>query len=243
MKSLWKLSEIGFALLFIVLYVTGSSVLDEASGALGMDMVLTLPFIILLIGVMFGFVRSNGLSEYYGLNAPKASPARMLWYLPLIPVATVNLWFGISTNKGFIDGLVYFAAMIAVGIAEELIFRGFLFRAMARRKMRAAIVLSSVFFGTGHIVNLFNGSGMALVENLCQLCYAVSVGFLLAAVLVRSGSLLPCIATHSAFNALSLFANELMHERYQIPVAVALCVLSAAAAGWYLRDPLKSGEV
>lgn len=236
MKKLWEKSEIWFAVLFIIVYVIGNSVLMNASTAIGMEMLLTLPFNLALIAVMLAFIRKNGLSGYYGLCAPKATARRMLFYLPLAIIAMVNVWFGIVFNLPFTAGLVYFLAMIATGVAEELIFRGFLFKAMSRNNLRSAIVLTSVLFGMGHIVNLINGSGATLLENLCQLAYAVAIGFLLAAVLVRGGSLIPCIVTHAMFNALSVFANEPMHEKYQIPISVALCVISVAAGVWYLKD-------
>ena len=89
-----------------------------------------------------------------------------------------------------------------------MIFRGFLFKAMAKNNLRSAVIVSSVTFGIGHLVNLFNGSGMDLVNNLCQIIFAVAVGFLFVTIFYYSGSLLPCIITHSAINTLSTFANE-----------------------------------
>ena len=239
MKKLWEKSEILFAVLFIAIYVIGNSLLDQASTGIGIRMILTLPFDVLLIALLLAFIKRNGLNGYYGLCAPKTAARRMLFYIPLLLIATVNVWFGVVCNQPLIPGRVYFLAMIATGIVEELLFRGLLFRAMSRKSLRSAIVLTSLLFGLGHIVNLFNGSGMELLENLCQLAYAVSIGFLLAAVLVRGQSLLPCIATHAVFNALSLFANNPMQERYQIPVTVSLCVLSAAAGVYYLRSGQK----
>ena len=59
--------------------------------------------------------------------------------------------------------------MLCVGLLEELIFRGFLFKAMCRESIRWAVVVSSVTFGLGHILNLVNGSGMSLAENLVQI--------------------------------------------------------------------------
>ena len=235
MKKLWDRSELLFALLFIGVYVAGNSLLDEASRSLGTEMLLTLPYDALLIALLLSFIRKNGLSAYYGVCAPRASARQMLYYLPLLLIATVNIWFGVVFNLGFIPGLVYFLGMIGTGITEELLFRGLLFRAMARNRLRTAIIVTSVLFGLGHIVNLFNGSGMTLVENLCQLCYAVSIGFLLAGALVKGRSLLPCMAMHAMFNALSVFANDPLQEAYQIPISVALCILSLAAAAYYLR--------
>lgn len=235
MKRLWERSEIIFAVACIAVYVTVNSLLDEASRGLGIEMVLTLPFDLIFFGALLLFIRKNALGGYYALNAPKVPAGRMLYYAPLIIVCTVNIWFGIAFNKPPLEGAVYFLAMAATGIVEELLFRGLLFRAMARRNLRSAIVLTSVLFGMGHLVNLFNGSGMGLLENVCQVCYAVSVGFLFTSVLIRGGSLTTCMIAHAAFNALSLFGNEPVIDRYQIPVSMALCAISVAAGVYYLR--------
>lgn len=63
-------------------------------------------------------------------------------------------------------------------------------------------------FGIGHIINLFNGSGMDLGNNLCQIVFAIAVGFLFVTIFYRGGSLLPCIIVHAAINTLGTFAND-----------------------------------
>lgn len=235
MKKLWDRSEIWFSVLMIVIYVVGNSNLDRLSDALGIEMVLTLPFDILLFALFVAFIRKNGLSGYYGLCAPKATAREMLYYLPLLLISTVNVWFGYVMNKHPLEGLVYFLAMIATGLVEELLFRGFLFRAMSKNNLRFAVILTSLLFGLGHIVNLINGSGAGTLETVCQIFYAVSIGFLFAAVLLKSRSLIPCMVSHAMFNSLSLFANEPMHEKYLIPILISLCVLSVATAIYYLK--------
>lgn len=49
---------------------------------------------------------------------------------------------------------------------------------------------------------------MDLVGNLCQIVFAIAVGFLLVTIFYRGGSLLPCIIVHSAINTLGTFAND-----------------------------------
>ena len=49
---------------------------------------------------------------------------------------------------------------------------------------------------------------MEFVANLCQVVGAIAVGFLFVTIYYRGGSLLPCIITHSAIDAVSAFANE-----------------------------------
>lgn len=98
--------------------------------------------------------------------------------------------------------------MLCVGFLEEVIFRGLLFVAISKDNIKSAIVISSVTFGVGHLINLFNGSGMDLVNNLCQVCFAIAVGFLLVTIFYRGGSLVPCIVVHSAINTLGTFSNK-----------------------------------
>ena len=98
--------------------------------------------------------------------------------------------------------------MLLVGFLEEVIFRGLLFRALAKDNIKSAVIITSVTFGIGHIINLFNGSGMDIAENLSQIVFAVAVGFLLVTIFYRGGSLIPCILVHSAINTLGTFAND-----------------------------------
>ena len=97
---------------------------------------------------------------------------------------------------------------------------------MAKNNLKSAVIVSSVTFGIGHIINLFNGSGMDLANNLCQIIYAVAVGFLFVTIFYYSGSLLPCIITHSAINTLSTFSNEagLTMEKQMIHVLVMIVI-------------------
>ena len=90
--------------------------------------------------------------------------------------------------------------MLCVGFVEEVIFRGFLFKAIARDNETLAIIISSVTFGLGHLLNLVNGSGAELVEDLFQVTGAIVIGFLFVILFDRGGSLLPCIITHAVIN-------------------------------------------
>lgn len=98
--------------------------------------------------------------------------------------------------------------MLGVGFVEEILFRGFLFKALEKDNVKTAIIVSSVTFGLGHLVNLINSNGMDLVTNLCQVVGAIALGFLFVTIFYRGGSLLPCILTHAAIDVASCFANE-----------------------------------
>ena len=116
--------------------------------------------------------------------------------------------------------------MLCVGFPEEVIFRGLLFKAIASGNIRSAVIISSVTFSVGHIINLFNGD---LVGNLCQIAFAVAVGFLLVTIFYRGGSLLPCIIVHSAINTIGTFANDkaVTAEMHIIHLAILIVITVA----------------
>ena len=93
-------------------------------------------------------------------------------------------------------------------ITPEVIFRGLLFRAMEKDDLKKAIIVSSLTFGIGHIVNLFNGSGKDPASNVIQIVFAVLVGFVLVLIFYYGKSLVPCIIFHSANNALKVFETD-----------------------------------
>lgn len=123
-----------------------------------------------------------------------------------------------------------------------MIFRGFLFKAIAKENIKSAIIISSVTFGMGHLINLFNGSGMDLVSNLCQICFAVAVGFLFVTIFYRGGSLLPCIMAHSSINVLSTFANEAGFTRGKQIIHVLILIVLAAAYALILTKTLPKNQ-
>lgn len=208
MKKLYKKNELTFAIVWIVIYCVLQSLANPLNEKIGIEYSASAIFCILQFIILLTFIWKNDLLERYGLCKSSVPARRFLYYVPLIILATGNLWNGIAVDYSLSSTVCRVACMLCVGFIEEVIFRGFLFKAMAEKNVKTAIIISSVTFGIGHLVNLFNGSGMDLVNNLCQVCFAIMVGFLFVTIFYRGGSLLPCIITHSAINSLNTFVNE-----------------------------------
>ena len=231
LKKLYAKSEIWFAVSWIIAYVVLASAGDNISADLGIGKIVTLPILIAMSAILYFFVRKNGLAEKYGLCKPRIPAAKMLFYIPLLVLLTVNLWYGIVLNRSPLETVLYVLAMFCVGFLEELIFRGLLFQAMAKDGVKSAIIVSSVTFGIGHIVNLINGSGADLLSNLLQVVYAVAIGFAFVMIYCKTKSLVICIITHSVFNGLSAFANEaVITPQRQIISGVFLAVVAGGYA-------------
>jgi len=242
MKKLYEKSELWFALAWIIAYCVLASVGDNLSSSIGILKVVTLPILIALSVILYRFVKKNGLGEKYGLCKPQISASKMLYYIPLIVLLTANFWFGFRMNASSLETKLYILSMLCVGLLEEMIFRGFLFYAMAKNGVKSAIIVSSVTFGIGHIINLINGSGAELLPNLLQVIYAVAVGFAFVMIYYKTKSLLVCIATHSLFNAASAFSNETITNAQTI-ISAALIALIAAAYAVYIAVIVKEKEV
>ena len=208
MKKLYDKNELTFAIVWIVFYCVLQSLANPLNKIIGIEYSANAVFCILQTGILFTFIRKNNLQKRYGLCKSNVPAWRFLYYVPLLILASGNLWNGVALNYSLTETACRVACMLCVGFLEEVIFRGFLFAAIARNNIKSAVIISSVTFGVGHLINLFNGSGMDLVNNLCQICFAIAIGFLLVTIFYRGGSLLPCIIVHSAINTLGTFANK-----------------------------------
>ena len=243
MNKLYEKSQVLFAVLCIAVYVVGSSVTENLSAALGVEKLLTLPFHLVLSLLLWRWVRAKGLGAYYGLRSGRFPASRLLYYLPLVLIASSGLWGGIGLTLSPLESAIAFLTMLLVGFLEELLFRGFLFRAMEKDNLRAAVIVSSLTFGLGHIVNLLNGRAPG--ETLMQIAFAV--GFMLVLLFWKNGSLWPCVLFHSANNALNVFSSESSSGKLlgHLPleaVGNGLILLLAVGYALYLHKALPSPE-
>jgi hypothetical protein len=108
-------------------------------------------------------------------------------------------------------------------MCEEFFFRGFVFGALRNIPLRVgrvdggpwiAAVLTGILFGLAH-------TGSASSQYLVPLGF---LGFVLCLVRWRTGSLYPCMALHSANNALALGVNQLSWS--------VLAILGLIVASW-----------
>lgn len=233
MEKIYEKNELTFAIVWIVVYCALQSLANPLNKAIGVAYAASAAFCVLQTVVLFAFIRKNNLQKRYGFCKSPVPACRFLYYVPLLILASGNLWNGFAINYSPSEAALRVVCMLCVGFLEEVIFRGFLFAAIAKDNIKSAIVISSVTFGIGHIINLFNGSGMKLLNNLCQIVFAIAVGFLLVTIFYLGGSLLPCILVHSAINTLGTFANDtnlttkmqLLHLAVLIVIAVAYTLI------------------
>lgn len=237
LDRLYARGEAAFAVVWIVVYVVFMSAFDALSLEAGVAKCLTLPMQLVLIGVLCLWVRHAGLARRFGLRAPVTPAARMLFYVPLVVMLAYKFAFGVTMSYAPLETVLFVFSMFCVGFLEELIFRALLFRGMSKGNPTSAVIVSSLTFGLGHIVNLVNASGQDQFETAVQVVAAIIIGFVLVYVFMRSGSLWPCIVFHGLFNALSAFTDDaaiIAVTGSQLGEALLILGIIAVAGGAYL---------
>ncbi len=232
MTALYRKSRLAFALVWIVAYVVLASVADAVSVSVGVPKLITVFLLSVMSILAVIWSAKNKLLREFGLCRASGRASAYLFYVPLVLLTTVNLWNGVAANMPAAETVFYVSSMLLVGFLEEVIFRGFLFRALAPDGIKSAFAISSVTFGIGHIVNLLNGA--ELLPTVLQIVSAVFIGFMFTSLFYKSGSLWAAIAMHGAFNSLSAFSVE-PSDTVRILTCVAICLISGAYSLYILR--------
>jgi len=202
MKKFFEKHEILFSILLIVIYILVNMFCVQNFGETDYRSVIINTVLSILILILIIYLKRV---SYYGLTKG-INTKQCLYFIPLILIVSVNLWNGININNSKAEILFHILTMINIGFLEEIIFRGFLFKAMAKDNIKSAVIVTSLTFGIGHIVNLLNG--VDFIPTVFQIVSAVSIGYLFVTIFDQSKTLLPCIITHILINSLSIFNND-----------------------------------
>ncbi len=236
MRNLYEKKPVLFAILWIVIYVV---VMGTIRGRFGDDSLQMLLGLAAVSSVLLLVIRRLDIQKELGMTRWLQNGKALLWLLPMWVLSTGNLWGGAGLRYEPINTVMAVLSFLLVGVAEEIVFRGFLFNGMRKSgSLTAAVIVSAVTFGMGHIVNLLTGH--ATTETLVQMIFAVAWGFMFTFAYLKGGSLLPCIAIHGLIDVFSVFArdNEIAHWAY-----IAATVAVAAVYCLYLRkQPTPTAE-
>ncbi len=236
MKKLYEKNELFFALAWILIYCSVGGTLRGTFGEESIWLCLGLAGISACLAV---FIKQNGLEDKYGLSGWPSDWKPYLYFIPMWIIATGNLWGGIRMNYSGTAQVYAMLSMALVGYAEELIFRGLLFKALLKGNgPKYAVIITALTFGIGHIVNLL--SGQTTIETMIQIPFAISWGFVFTMVFHKSGSLLPGIAAHAMVDVFSTFAVDTPVSVWGYMIAV---IIIGPVYCLYLKNIKSKGEL
>lgn len=201
MKKLYEKKPILFAVLWIIVYC---ALTIPTRGELGDESPWMLAALAAIAAGSAAFIWKNGLAEYYGLTGWSKYARACMYFLPMFFLMTGNLWGGFGLEYSGMAQVYATLSMLLIGFVEEVLFRGFLFKALLEKDgPKPAIIISAVTFGIGHIVNLL--AGQASLETVGQVLFAVAWGFLFTFAYYKGGSLWPCIVVHGLVDVFSKY--------------------------------------
>lgn len=126
-----------------------------------------------------------------------------MWMLTIIAYNLIVSFYNPPENarmNPLWDIFWYFAYMLAVGAAEELIGRAVIAETLlehfgtARAGIWKACLLSGLLFGCGHLINIFAGSELTGV--LVQCGSTALIGMMITAIYFRTGNIWAAVVLH-----------------------------------------------
>jgi membrane protease YdiL (CAAX protease family) len=247
------LAMAGGLIVFVAAAAFGGDLQDPGPAEnLGATFVQDIVFVATALGLaaMVGKPRA----EDFGLRLPRLWPAvgwSALTYVGIAIVgAAASAVFGVTerdqdnilTDLGIDEGSAWviaaaFVVCVMAPLAEELLFRGFVFPAL-RPKLGVgfAALVSGAIFGGIHITNYLGEPSRLAAASVVTL---VTLGTLFALLYWKTGSLLPCIALHAINNSIAY--GVMQDWTWQIPVLMAasltICGIAVFGAMRFWRVP------
>ncbi len=227
-----KKLSLTWIIVFIVIYVALTNVGSVLSTALALPHIGQNLLLLAFSAVLLIYMVKNKLTDTVGLTSIAARDVKAsLFYVPLVLIILSNGVFFFDAQKPAFEILMTVVFMIFVAFAEEMLFRGMLFKAIEERSgSKAAVIISGITFGFGHIVNLF--SGYTGANQIMQIAIAVLIGIVLSLLFVRTKSIVPGMVFHALFNTASALSTEV--EPLYDYIAVGVIVVMGAAYLFYL---------
>lgn len=189
-----------------------------------------------LVGLLIMGRARPSLTDF-GLRTP-GNAAGALWWAPLAAVvALVLLGSGVVVRLAVVPAIVWLA--VAVGLNEELFYRGVVLKVLRRYGTGRAIVYSSLIFGVLHLANLGNGSTTGYL--VLQVLFSVLFGFVTAELVAVTRSLWPGAAFHAAYDTVAYLGGDSSSATALVSLAVQVMLLGAY--GWWLWRRLPRAKV
>ncbi len=235
----WLILPLGFAVLYEWLFRKFMPLIEDGEVSLlvyeAILAVLVISFTLLAKKTFLaGWKTPRGLSWLW-----IAGPA---WLGIISPIS-----LALENAAGDISAVLLWGAIsFLVAINEETLFRGFALRGLMKSfRPVTAVILSSVAFGLFHLVNLWEGGNPILI--VAQVVSATGIGSIMAAMTLRSGSILPAILIHFlvdivGLTALGGFGEALQSVEYAPSLVITGLIFFAWGPFWAWRTE-RAGKV
>ena len=148
------------------------------------------------------------------------------------------------------DYLCFISYCLLVGFFEECVFRGVVFSFLAntfsndKKGFLMTYVISSVVFGTVHLLNIFSGANP--LATILQVGYSTLTGGLFAFAFIKTKNILFAALTHSIYNFCGLYFTSTQGLGsgviFDFPTGLIMAIVSILVGGFVLYSVWKYPE-
>lgn len=204
-----------------------------------------------ICGIVFGWIVFKDEKLLF------SKPTKWYLWLPCLLVALNNFqWIAYFTGKAsytFTGGnywALFLLYCLGIGLFEEFLFRGVLFKYVAEYFGRSkkgfikTFFISSIVFGVAHLLNLFMGAGLS--STLLQVAYSTLIGGLCAFILLKTKNILLCVITHSIYDCCGMALDTLgTGAVFDTGTIICMAVIGVIVGVWVLYSTftVKENEV
>ncbi len=147
--------------------------------------------LLLLVGVIL----THTTKEIGTSLKVKVGVIRYLWLFAVFAVVQIAVnGFNVDSTM-FIK---YLILAIAIGIIEELLFRGILFHLLKRRTKIKIVLVSASVFAAIHLLNFFGGMSSLFIG--LQIFAAFSIGLMLGVARMKDNTIWMVVIAHTLIN-------------------------------------------
>ena len=166
----------------------------------------------------------------FGLRRFKAEA----WMVVIVIFELVAFFNGITDQDGLSAQyvLILLLFVIAVGLCEEFIFRGLIFKYLSAKGLKVAIIGSSILFGIGHLANILSGAD--LLMTLLQITFAFLFGLVCAEIVAKTKSIIFPIVWHAMHDFIA-FLTDSEPNVLSVSIYVFHCLVLIGLAIYFWR--------
>jgi len=194
-----------------ILFATASGVISVVFALSDTQILITqtLSFCIsILLGLLLVTKSKLGYEAFGFRRLDINTNLKVLYFLPLLSAELLPFMNGFNQSVSLLQIGLLFLFAAAVGINEELFFRGLIFKVLSIKGKKYAVIVSSLLFGIGHAFTALSGSDPIYVIIL--IIFAGLFGLICAEIVVITKSIIPVIVWHGLHDFIANITLETM---------------------------------
>ena len=149
------------------------------------------------VPIIFIWITKIKPSQIGFTGMEKGSLKTVLYFVPVIAAKIGFLFYGINNDIPTVMSLLFFT--LAIGLSEELYFRGIIIRKLkACFTIKQTVIISSVLFAAVHASQAFSGTGLIMVT--LTIINAFIFGIVASEIVMLTKSIYSVIIWHTLYD-------------------------------------------